>query len=1195
MLSAILFMIITFHVIKHFHIKIIKLIPLFIVILSSLITSSTLADDAPEWYLNAYKSYEKSDYKQAVHWYKKGAEQGYAFAQYNLGLMYDNGEGVTQSFEQAVHWYTQAAEQGDAAAQYDLGVRYENGEGVTQNFEQAVRWYTQAADQGDDRAVNSLGAMYHKGYGVDKKLEKALNFYNKGVELGNKFSQYNLGMMYFNGEGVEPDLLKAFTLVKLAAEQGHNAATYNVGSFYHSGLGVEKNLDQALHWYRKSADLGDPDGQFWLGVFYEVGEVVSKDLEQAMYWYENASAQEHTNSLGSLATLYMIKGDLKKSEKTFERFIESINHDSHESVEYYDAYFVQYITLSIKQKKLKKAEQLIEFHFLQLNKFKKNTYKAHYNKFTLYNNINKLELSRVSLLEAIKLAPTDTLKLELTSEYKEHFDSIIDSNLKPVRTSQNQHNKFTESYEAQLNHYLDKFWDGFDEKDLDKLQTFVNTPKIITLNDGSAFLNALEGLVSYFEFIGNYKQSAFYARRALENLKQGYYYELHEEKKIKFQNIAAFDDDFEKAIAFVNDYSKLIFSTENSYSNPELDKKLLKGNTLFKFGYTDKARDIYEQVFAMFLGGIKTYGTCDDYFILNINLISELWSSDEFLNLMLSFDNTMDIATAKYGKKFVTDSCKNNLVSFNDALLKNIESSQFSKSDKLLNLIISNHQRLELQTRQNNLDSAIKINTSKNTPIHNQLKEYYDAQIKYEKVVANYHLEIQGRVENSVINSMVTEISEKHDQVVNSKNRLIALSPNWQSNFGQSSVNLSRIQGKINSDDLVMMLVSHSDAITDSEYSYLIAITKSSSKLHKIELSRNKINELTNNISNTLNQDKIASILDIKPYAIKDAYQLYKDILEPMKQSIEKSKRLLIIQTEVMNEIPWTILPKKIPKKVINSALDFAEYRKISWFAENKEVIYLPSLSLFSIDHSENSQALVGPAFGMSPYTTESKSETDESTIIARTVVKLESFSQLWNKLVFQGAMTEDDLEKLPLLPGTQNQINSMLDKLSSKKLFGLKATKNNIISELNKDYGTLAFATHALVSGPFKKNPGLVVRSEISGEYDLLTVSDIIFQDIKADWVLLMACNTASPGVGGIRGIADAFIYAGAKRLLISNWSIEVSVSEKFANHVKNSPFNHSFSKQVADAKKKMRTDKNNIIYAHPMFWGAFSIMGHL
>ena len=80
------------------------------------------------------------------------------------------------------------------------------------------------------------------------------------------------------------------------------------------------------------------------------------------------------------------------------------------------------------------------------------------------------------------------------------------------------------------------------------------------------------------------------------------------------------------------------------------------GSTYFKFGYTVKARDTYELAFTIFLDGIKTYGTCDDYFRSNVNLISELWSTDEFLDLMLSFDNTVDTATDKYGKKFVTDS-----------------------------------------------------------------------------------------------------------------------------------------------------------------------------------------------------------------------------------------------------------------------------------------------------------------------------------------------------------------------------------------------------------------------------------------------------------------------------------------------------------------------------------------------------------
>ena len=45
-------------------------------------------------------------------------------------------------------WYTLAAEQGEASAQYNLGFMYNNGEGVPQDDKTAVKWYTLAAEQG---------------------------------------------------------------------------------------------------------------------------------------------------------------------------------------------------------------------------------------------------------------------------------------------------------------------------------------------------------------------------------------------------------------------------------------------------------------------------------------------------------------------------------------------------------------------------------------------------------------------------------------------------------------------------------------------------------------------------------------------------------------------------------------------------------------------------------------------------------------------------------------------------------------------------------------------------------------------------------------------------------------------------------------------------------------------------------------
>jgi TPR repeat protein len=92
------------------------------------------------------------DYKQAVYWYTKAAEQGFAAAQYNLGVMYANGQGVIQDDKQAVNWYKKAAEQGYASAQSTLGFMYYNGQGVLQDKVYAHMWYNISASNGNDDA-----------------------------------------------------------------------------------------------------------------------------------------------------------------------------------------------------------------------------------------------------------------------------------------------------------------------------------------------------------------------------------------------------------------------------------------------------------------------------------------------------------------------------------------------------------------------------------------------------------------------------------------------------------------------------------------------------------------------------------------------------------------------------------------------------------------------------------------------------------------------------------------------------------------------------------------------------------------------------------------------------------------------------------------------------------------------------------
>lgn len=102
------------------------------------------------------------DYAEAVKWYRKAAEQGYALAQYNLGAMYGNGNGVTQDYAEAVKWLRKAAEQGYASAQFYLGVGYYKGEGVIQDNVYAHMWWNIAASLGDADASKNRDIVAKK-------------------------------------------------------------------------------------------------------------------------------------------------------------------------------------------------------------------------------------------------------------------------------------------------------------------------------------------------------------------------------------------------------------------------------------------------------------------------------------------------------------------------------------------------------------------------------------------------------------------------------------------------------------------------------------------------------------------------------------------------------------------------------------------------------------------------------------------------------------------------------------------------------------------------------------------------------------------------------------------------------------------------------------------------------------------------
>jgi len=288
---------------------------------------------------------------------RKAAEQGDAFAQFNLGLQYEADWGITKNEAEAVKWYRKAAEQGNAAAQFGLGTMYFHGRGVARDSAEAMKWYRKAAAQGyeyaqralnDAEAVKQLRKVAEQGdaqsqylVGLDyisgnrvakddaegkkwlrkaaeqghKKAQDALNDtetnerLRRAAEQGDAQAQYGLGFKYYRGsikakDGAKP-YAEAMEWFHKAAKQGNAEAQYHLGFMYIKEWGVERDAAKAVKWYHKAAEQGHAQAQYNLGEIYRTGwDIITKDEAKAAKWYRKAAEQGHAEAQRTLGLMY---------------------------------------------------------------------------------------------------------------------------------------------------------------------------------------------------------------------------------------------------------------------------------------------------------------------------------------------------------------------------------------------------------------------------------------------------------------------------------------------------------------------------------------------------------------------------------------------------------------------------------------------------------------------------------------------------------------------------------------------------------------------------------------------------------------------------------------------------------------------------------------------------------------------------
>lgn len=180
------------------------------------------------------------------------AEAGDPDAQLQLYFAYKNGRlGLEAEPKTAITWLRKAAEQNSSKAQNLLGIAYEQGTGVEQSYAEALVWYMKAANGGNANGQGNVGRMFDLGLGVQRDAGKAIEWYRKGAENGSAESQHNLGNFYLNGDGVERNDEEAFKWFQKAADQmNFGPSQANLAHMFMEGRAVKKNYEKAGEYYR---------------------------------------------------------------------------------------------------------------------------------------------------------------------------------------------------------------------------------------------------------------------------------------------------------------------------------------------------------------------------------------------------------------------------------------------------------------------------------------------------------------------------------------------------------------------------------------------------------------------------------------------------------------------------------------------------------------------------------------------------------------------------------------------------------------------------------------------------------------------------------------------------------------------------------------------------------------------------------
>ena len=477
-------------------------------------------------------------------------------------------------------------------------------------------------------------------------------------------------------------------------------------------------------------------------------------------------------------------------------------------------------------------------------------------------------------------------------------------------------------------------------------------------------------------------------------------------------------------------------------------------------------------------------------------------------------------------------------------------------------------------------------------------------------------------------------MAEMDRRIAEIDNRLKASFPDYFAQAKPEPLPVEEVQAQLSPDEALVLFLDTPEWKRTAEETFTWVVTKTDvrwlrSDLGKAALAREvavlRCGLDAEKWATASNAQRCADLLGVHeiwdhsqplPFDLRRAYVLYKALLGPAEDLI-KGKQLLIVPSGALTQLPFQVLVTAPPA-------DKGDFKSAAWLIHDHAITVLPAVSSLKA-----LRRIVHPSVADRPFIGFGNPLLDGpdsryAGLAKRAREKQNCPKSTWHRLAalfgLERGVTPIDMrsglanisfirEQVPL-PETADELCTVAADLGANAKavhLGAGATEREVkalsASGELAHYRIVHFATHGAMAGQLSvaSEPGLILTPPDNASEDddgYLSASEVAGLKLDTDWVILSACNTAAgeaANAEALSGLARAFIYAGARAMLVSHWAVDSNATVKL---ITAGMREIAKGKNVGRAEALRRAmlsliDSGDPKETHPAYWAPFVVVG--